>query len=263
MVNDKIHEPSSPLRRPIPVAWQVLMLLTSVGVLLVLAISLLMPLPVEIKRMLDWADLVICVVFMSDFFLLLYLHTDRKRYLLTWGWLDFLSSIPIIDQLRWGRLARVIRLLRLFRGLRGSASLLRQLLAHRRETALVAILLTLFIVAVFSSVAILVAEEGSSSAINTAEEAIWWTLTTMTTVGYGDLAPVTTLGRAVAVLTMFAGIGVFGAFTALIASLLISHSDQSADFKQLELRLQRIEQALLSSASHQAPKSSKDVTDEG
>jgi len=221
-----------------------------------------MPLPSEIKRILDWADIAICAVFMSDFLLLLYLHVDRKRYLLTWGWLDLLSSIPLFDPFRWGRIARVVRLLRLFRGLRGSAGLLRRLFANRRETTVMAIILTLLVVAVFSSVAILVAEEGSGSNIDTAEDAVWWTLTTMTTVGYGDLAPVTTLGRAVAVLTMFAGIGVFGAFTALIASLLVRTSETDHVPDQLHARLEAVEQRLRLIADHDVnaePTNKKDV----
>jgi len=228
---------TSHLRRPVPIAWQVFILITSVGVLLVLGVSLLMPLPVEVKRVLDVADVAICAVLMADFFLLLYLHRDRKRYLLTWGWLDFLSSIPMVDPFRWGRIGRIIRLLRLFRGLRGSAGLLRRLFASRRETTVIAIVPT---------VAILVAEEGSGSNIDTAEEAVWWTLTTMTTVGYGDLAPVTTLGRTVAVLTMFSGIGVFGAFTALIASLLVRPKGDDAAFEKIVARLDAIERSLAS-----------------
>jgi voltage-gated potassium channel len=221
-----------------------LILLTSLGVLIVLGLSLLTPLPAEVKRILDWADIAICTVFMADFFMLLYLHVDRKRYLLTWGWIDFLSSIPLVDPFRWGRIARVIRLLRLFRGLRGSAGLLRRLFANRRETAVIAIILTMLVVAVFSSVAILVAEEGSDSKIDTAEEAVWWTLTTMTTVGYGDLVPTTSLGRGVALLTMFSGIGVFGAFTALIASLLVRPRDDSIVIEKLKARLDEMERSL-------------------
>lgn len=242
MIVDQDH--TQRLRRPVPMAWQILILLTSIGVLLVLGLSLFMPLPVEVKRVLDWADVAICAVFMADFFLLLYLHVDRKRYLLTWGWLDFISSIPLVDPFRWGRIARVVRLLRLFRGLRGSAGLLRRLFANRRETTVIAIVLTLLVVAVFSSVAILVAEEGSGSNIDTAEDAVWWTLSTMTTVGYGDLVPVTTLGRAVAVLTMFSGIGVFGAFTALIASLLVRPRKDHAELEKMDARLAEIERCL-------------------
>jgi len=239
-----VEDNTSHLRRPIPLAWQIFILLTSVAVLIVMGVSLLMPLPTEVKRVLDVADVAICVVFMADFLLLLYLHRNRKRYLMTWGWLDFLSSIPMVDPFRWGRIGRLVRLLRLFRGLRGSAGLLRRLFANRRETTVIAIVLTLLVVAVFSSVAILVAEEGSGSNIDTAEEAVWWTLSTMTTVGYGDLVPMTTLGRTVAVLTMFSGIGVFGAFTALIASLLVRPREDHAALEKMEARLDEIEHSL-------------------
>lgn len=233
----------SPLRRPVPLLWQVLILLTSIAVLIALILSLFVPLPQEIKKVLDVADIGICIIFMADFFLLLYLHNDRRKYLLTWGWLDFLSSIPLIDPLRWGRLARIVRLLRLFRGLRGSSGLLRRLFADKQETTIFAIVLTLITVAIFSSVAILIAEEGSGSNIDTAEDAIWWTLTTMTTVGYGDLAPATSLGKIVAVLTMFAGIGVFGAFTALVASYLVSSRSNEGEVADLKERLNKLEKA--------------------
>ncbi|HEY5791678.1 MAG TPA: ion transporter [Chthoniobacterales bacterium] len=113
----------------------------SLGVLAILALSLLAPLSPEIKRILEIADTTICFVFLADFGLLLYLHKNRKKYFFTWGWIDLISSIPLFDPLRWGRLARMVRLLRLFRGLRGSTGLLRRLLLSKQETTLAAIFL--------------------------------------------------------------------------------------------------------------------------
>ena len=52
-------------------------------------------------------------------------------------------------------------------------------------------------------------------------DALWWAVTTVTTVGYGDVYPITTAGRYVGVLTMFVGISVAGSLTAAMASLLI------------------------------------------
>jgi len=134
----------------------------------------------------------------------------------------------------------MVRLLRLFRGLRGSTGLLRRLLLSKQETTLAAIFLLIAAVMVFASTAILVAEEGANGTIDTAEEAIWFTLSTMTTVGYGDVYPVTSAGRVVAALTMMAGIGIFGAFTALVASLLVKSSKVEGQMVELldELRKQ-------------------------
>ena len=58
--------------------------------------------------------------------------------------------------------------------------------------------------------------------ITTGGEALWWGLVTITTVGYGDFYPVTTLGRLTGVFVMFAGIGIIGALASILASLLVS-----------------------------------------
>lgn len=143
-----------------PIVWQGVVLLASLAVLAVLTLSLLAPIPPEVRRILNVADVLICTVFFTDFLILLYLHKDRRRYFLTWGWIDLASSIPLFDPLRWGRVARLMRLLRLFRGLRGSAGILRGLFLQKQETTLAAIFLIIVAVGVFSSSAILIAEEG-------------------------------------------------------------------------------------------------------
>ncbi len=232
------------LRRPVPIVWQAVVLLASLAVLAVLSLSLLTPIPAEVRRILNVADIVICAVFLADFLLLLYLHRDRRKYFLTWGWIDLISSIPLLDPLRWGRLARLMRLLRLFRGLRGSAGILRRLFLQKQETTLAAIFLLIVAVGVFSSSAILIAEEGSGGPIDTAEEALWFTLSTMTTVGYGDVFPVTTFGRAVAALTVIAGVGIFGAFTALVASFLVTSSQTDASNSELMAQIKALSDKL-------------------
>ena len=137
-----------------------------------------------------------------------------------------------------------MRLLRLFRGLRGSAGILRRLFLQKQETTLAAIFLLIVAVGVFSSSAILIAEEGSGGPIDTAEEALWFTLSTMTTVGYGDVYPVTTFGRAVAALTVIAGVGIFGAFTALVASFLVTSSRADASNAELVAQMKALSQKL-------------------
>jgi voltage-gated potassium channel len=75
---------------------------------------------------------------------------------------------------------------------------------------------------VVGSVAVLDAERGAPGAnIRTLGDAVWWAVTTMSTVGYGDLYPVTPPGRVVGGVLMLGGLAVFGLATALLASWLV------------------------------------------
>jgi voltage-gated potassium channel len=72
------------------------------------------------------------------------------------------------------------------------------------------------------SLAILEAERGRPGAtITSFGNALWWAITTVTTVGYGDLSPVTTMGRVVAVALMIGGITLVGTVTATLASWIV------------------------------------------
>jgi voltage-gated potassium channel len=77
---------------------------------------------------------------------------------------------------------------------------------------------------IFSSIAILQVEHAPNSNIKTAEDALWWSYVTITTVGYGDKYPVTTEGRIIAVFLMTIGVGLFGTFTAFLASWFIEET---------------------------------------
>jgi len=77
-----------------------------------------------------------------------------------------------------------------------------------------------------SSIAILQVETDPRSNIKTAEDALWWSYTTITTVGYGDLYPVTAEGRLIAIVVMTFGVGLFGTFTAYIASVFVKPKEE-------------------------------------
>jgi len=82
-----------------------------------------------------------------------------------------------------------------------------------------------------SSIAVLQFESKAPGAnIKTGGDALWWSVVTITTVGYGDFYPVTGLGRLTAFLVMAAGVGIIGALASILASVLVpGPSDDSPD----------------------------------
>jgi voltage-gated potassium channel len=74
-----------------------------------------------------------------------------------------------------------------------------------------------------SAVAFTIAEDvGNGKRIDSFFDALWWSAATITTVGYGDIYPITTIGRIIAVFTMLVGISTLAVVTARIAEFLLS-----------------------------------------
>ena len=72
-----------------------------------------------------------------------------------------------------------------------------------------------------SALALYWVEGGNNPQINSYLDALWWGVTSVTTVGYGDIVPITHLGRAIGVFAMICGTAFFWAFTALFATILL------------------------------------------
>ncbi|RHX89522.1 ion transporter [Leptospira yasudae] len=202
----------------------------SVYVLSALLLSSFLKLDSELERLLNFIDNLICVFFIFDFSYKFFTAENKLSYL-KWGWIDLLSSIPTLDYFRAGRLFRLIRLLRILRALRSSKNLIHFIFRNKAQGAFSSVALIAFIIIIFSSIAILQVEDNANSNIKTAEDALWWSYTTITTVGYGDKFPVTTEGRLIAAILMTTGVGLFGTFTGFVASWFVS-SKSNAESNQ-------------------------------
>ena len=199
---------------------------------LVIMVVMLLPLDEATIGLLQFYDILICVIFLIDFFLNLKRASVKSEYLVKQrGWLDLLGSIPTVGVafkysglLRLARLSRLTRIVRLLRGNR-KADFIRDVLENRSHyAAFITILLTIIILA-SASVLVLHFEIGSPDAkILTGRDAFWYSIVTITTVGYGDYYPVTPGGRITALFIMIAGVGIIGVLASLMSSLLLGSS---------------------------------------
>jgi voltage-gated potassium channel len=194
-----------------------LILALSVYVLSALFIETVFPVRESTRSLLSAGDTVACVIFIADFFTSLW-RAQKKTKFLKWGWIDLVSSIPMIGVARWGRVVRVFRLIRLLRGVRASREIVALFRRRRAEAAVVSGIFTAFLTVILSSIAILQVETTPEANIRGPGDALWWSITTMTTVGYVDRYPTTPEGRLIAVALMIIGVGLFGILTGLLAS---------------------------------------------
>ncbi len=182
----------------------------------------------------------------------------RKKAALRAHWLDvaivFLSGplLPaLLSSLRLTRLLRLMRLLRLA-ALAGRALTAQRTLTSRQGFRYVAMATVLLVILAGFSVSIADREEFTSPWLG-----MWWAVTTVTTVGYGDVYPHTVAGRIIASVLMIIGIGFLSLLTASIASSFVSqdaavedqvlesdHAELLAVLTRIEERLDRVEAKL-------------------
>ncbi len=96
---------------------------------------------------------------------------------------------------------------------------------NKPKSAFASVILTVILLVTFSSIAMLIAEDHAEANIKTADDAIWWSVTTITTVGYGDKYPTTTEGRIIAMVLMLSGVGLFGTLSGLVASFFLGNQE--------------------------------------
>lgn len=184
-------------------------------------------------------DTFICLVFWCQLLADLFRSKDKPRYLRA-HWLDFVASIPIIEQIRFARLLQIFRVIRL---IRSSHQILNQIRSNRREATIASIFLLLTILVSIGSALMLILEGNvPESNIKDATDALWWVFVTISTVGYGDHYPVTMMGKVLAAVIIICGVGLFGMVAGLVSSII---SDPEQKKEQDDARHEREWQAML------------------
>lgn len=167
------------------------------------------------------------VVFVVDYIVNLWLSRPR------WRWFSrhlFDLATVVLPMLRPLRLLRLVTLLNVLQRRTGSAI---------RGSVLVYVAGASTLLIYVAGLAILDAERhAADTQVHNIADGIWWAFVTITTVGYGDIYPVTALGRVIAAGVMIAGIALLGVVTATLASWIVERVATEDELSQAATRHQ-------------------------
>ncbi len=232
----------------IPTAYDFFISVTAVVTIFLTIWRLLLTDGTESARLLDIFDYFFCLIFFIDFLRNFIKAPSKKHYLITWGWLDLISSVPAIPALRFIRVLHILRILRVIRSIR----ILIDVFQRDRPAAVIALALILVIAGMMGiCVAVLAVERHAPGAnIKTAEDVAWWAVVTASTVGYGEHYPITHTGQILAVVLMIFGIGMFAALAGGLAGILLQPASRERETTQILKQMRQLHSRMYDIEGH-------------
>ena len=181
-------------------------------------------------NILEW---VITILFSIEYILRIVAIKKPRKYIFSfYGIVDFLSTIPKYVSIMFGgtyalvalralRLLRVFRILKLARFIGESHHLVKALKASRAKISV--FLFAVLIISIILGAIMYLIEGGPDSGFTSIPRSVYWTIVTLTTVGYGDIAPGTPLGQFIASIVMILGYGIIAVPTGIVSAEYSSH----------------------------------------
>lgn len=222
-LHEIIFEAESPAGRAFDVALLV-SIIASVAIVLVESVRGVHEAHFELFYVAEW---VFTILFTIEYGLRLYAVREPLRYARSfYGVVDLLAILPMYLSLlvpgaqalvviRILRILRVFRILKLVAYLDESGELWRAMRASRRKITIFLFTISTIVIVVGSIMHVV---EGPENGFTDIPVSVYWAVVTLTTVGYGDLAPVTPMGRFLAVLVMLMGYGVIAVPTGIVTA---------------------------------------------
>lgn len=222
-LHEVIYEADTPMGKAFDVA---------LLVVIVLSIVLVMLESVDwINEAYYWefyaAEWIITLLFSVEYILRIIAINKPKKYIFSfYGIVDLLSTIPtylafligghnFLFAFRALRLLRIFRILKITRFIGESDKLLRAM-RHSRVKIMVFLFAVLVICIIMGTIMHLV--EGDASGFGNIPVSIYWCIVTLTTVGYGDIHPITPLGQSIAAFIMIMGYGIIAVPTGIVSA---------------------------------------------
>lgn len=222
-IHEIIYEADTPIGKWFDI---VLFLLIIISVILVMLESV-KEVDVEYHKVLLILEWIITIFFTVEYIARVISIKKPFKYIFSfYGIIDFISTIPlyisyifagsqVLLAVRALRLLRVFRILKLVQFL-GEASQLKRALRASRAKIVVFIYVVLILSVIMGTIMYLV--ESDESGFTSIPRSIYWAIVTLTTVGYGDIAPVTSLGQLIATMVMILGYGIIAVPTGIVTA---------------------------------------------
>lgn len=193
----------------------------------------------DLFYVLEWG---ITIFFTAEYLLRIWIVSKPSRYIFSfYGIIDFLAILPSfvgifianthgLMVIRGLRLLRIFRILKLTRYTKESSVLLDSLKASKAKISVFLFAVLMMVVIIGTLMYII---EGQESGFVSIPKSIYWAIVTLTTVGYGDMAPTTSLGQFLASFVMIIGYGVIAVPTGIVSAEM---SNQNKKYERKELR---------------------------
>lgn len=187
----------------------------------------------------DTSEMIVVGIFTLEYMANLYVSRPWKKYALgPWGIIDLLAILPsylnvidlraikvlrVLRVLRFLRMMRLLRLLKLAKSAtKGVADEAKSRLDKLKMDLQIYFIAMTSVVVIFSTLMYYAERNVPDTSFTSIPQAMWWCVVTITTVGYGDMYPVTVAGRLVATVTMFCGLALFGMLMNVIGKSMMS-----------------------------------------
>ena len=223
----KLHEIIYEADSPAGKLFDVVLLITIIASILLVMLESIKSFDLKYHAFLDTAEWVITILFSIEYIARIVTIKKPLNYIFSfYGIIDLLSTIPKYISLLFGGLhalaaLRALRLLRVFRILKlarylGASNVLVTALKASRAKISVFLFAVLILSIIFGTLMYLI--EGEESGFTSIPISVYWCIVTLTTVGFGDIAPVTPLGQLIATVIMILGYGIIAVPTGIVSA---------------------------------------------
>ncbi|MDJ0269689.1 MAG: potassium channel family protein [Aigarchaeota archaeon] len=224
---------------------EIIIAILAIASVFIILVEYILPIKTEQASLLYTIDIIIVVIIGIEFYTRAKQAEDTARYLLK-NWYEILALVPAFffalleSQTIFGAVLRGLRLIRVVRLIAAAPRIVRAynvLSAVMRESKLAYLTaLSAMIISVGAVTVYILEADNPNAKITTLNDAFWWALATVTTVGYGDVVPVTPEGRVLGTILMITGIAILGILISTLGATLVERRMRREETLSSEVR---------------------------